>query len=199
MGDTCSPPAPVFPIPQRRKKTHTEGTLSSPLFSMFGARQEGFCWRAVCSGSNERWSCKVRVGSDFEEPLCWGVCPLSCRQRAVLEIKWVSIKDKTEILVPEHSMKQEINCHSLFCMRKLRHGENQKFTEDSQLHGRSDSDSFTPLLPLIPLNDGGQGRRDVGSRGTGSLLATSISNSYGILKGFFACGNFLKIFFPTKT
>ena len=96
-------------------------------------------------------------------------------------------------------MKQEINRHSLFCMRKLRHGENQKFTEDSQLHGRSDSDSFTPLLPLIPLNDGGQGRRDVGSRGTGSLLATSISNSYGILKGFFACGNFLKNFFPTKT
>ena len=118
--------------------------------------------------------------------------------RAVLEIKWVPIKDKSETLVPERSMKQKIDRHSLFCMRKLRHGEDQKFTEDSQVHGRSDSDSFTPLLPLIPLNDGGQGRRDVGSRGTGSLLATSISNSYGILKGLFACGNFLKKFCPTK-
>ena len=118
--------------------------------------------------------------------------------RAVLEIKWFPIKDKSETLVPERSMKQKIDRHSLFCMRKLRHGEDQKFTEDSQVHGRSDSDSFTPLLPLIPLNDGGQGRRDVGSRGTGSLLATSISNSYGILKGLFACGNFLKKFCPTK-
>ena len=68
--------------------------------------------------------------------------------RAVLEIKWVSIKDKTETLVPERSMKQKIDRHSLFCMRKLRHRENQKFPEDSQLYGRSDSDSFTPLLPL---------------------------------------------------
>lgn len=164
MGDTCSPPAPVFPIPQRRKKTHTEGTLSSP--HVWGQAR-----RVLLEGCVQwkQWKMKLQSSgrTDFEEPLCWGVCPLFCRQRAVLEIKWVSIKDKTEILVPERSMKQEINCHSLFCMRKLRHGENQKFTEDSQLHGRSDSDSFTPLLPLIPLNDGGQGRRDVGRRGTG--------------------------------
>ena len=50
--------------------------------------------------------------------------------RAVLEIKWVPIKDKSETLVPERSMKQKIDRHSLFCMRKLRHGEDQKFTED---------------------------------------------------------------------
>ena len=159
---------------------------SSPFFGMFGAwQEEGFCQRVACSGSHGRRSWSIRVGSDSEGPLSRGVWPLPCR--------WLNGCFRNQMCL---NKRQKWNTGS--CVQP----EAEKLPlflfyvwgnwgtggvwignllRISQLHGRSDSPSFLPRLPLIPLTD----------RGRRTLLAMDISNSQDFLKGFLACGNFL--------
>lgn len=144
MGDTCSPQPQFFLFLKRGKNPQRElcHLLSS---AMFGARQ-GFAG-GLCAVE----AMKDEVAKFGQDQTLKRLCALRSLSSVLqsrglfLEIKWVSIKDKTEILVPEAPVQsRKLTTYSTFLYEESRHGENQKFTEDSQLHGRSDSDSFLP-------------------------------------------------------